>query len=202
MKRLDKSFDERIDNFRFVEFQDINEHGFERRVSETYIDDQLADRHVVQTIGFVSQADITKLIPPAPIWASEPTIRTECDEVTAVHDGVEQKHVTYWHVFIYAGLPKRQKIGEEVYIGDTLWQESDFYSNGQRARRCVYLRRDPDVMKCQHWRSDGTKEKDVFIRYREDGSRKERETRYDEEGNRKPGTAIREYDAQGILTSE
>ena len=35
-----------------------------------------------------------------------------------------------------------------------------------------------------------------------DGSRSERETRYDEQGNREPGIQSREYDAEGNLVPE
>lgn len=47
------------------------------------------------------------------------------------------------------------------------------------------------------YRFVGTRERVVFTRDREDGSRMERETRSDEGGERIPGTTSREFDPQG-----
>jgi hypothetical protein len=185
VKSRRKTNDRRTDEFRLVRQRDRNEYGLERRISETYLGAQLLERRVVQTIGTVSLADAAKRMPRVPIWASETTIRV------------------YWEIYVGTNPPKRlRRLGEQTYVGDSLWQETDFHRNGKRARRCVYDAYDPVVKRCYYTRPDGTMEKEVRIRHQKDGSRTEEEMRYDEQGNREPGTIRREYDTDGNLVSE
>ena len=102
-----------------------------------YIGSLWLERRVVQTIGAVTLADATKRMPRVPIWASETTIRVDCDEVIRVQDGIPHRRVTYWEVYVGTSPPKKlRRLGEETLVGDSLWQETDFHRNGKRARRC------------------------------------------------------------------
>jgi hypothetical protein len=203
VKSRRKTNDRRIDEFRLVRQRDRNEYGLERRTSETYLGSQLLERRVVQTIGTVSLAVAAKRMPRVPIWASQTTVRVDCHEVVRVQDGIPHRRVTYWEVYVGTSPPKKlRRLGQETYVGDSLMEETDFYSNGNRARRCVYFAHDPVRKRCYFLRPDGTKEKELLVHYRKDGSRTEEETRYDEQGHGEPGTFKREYDADGNLVSE
>ena len=203
MKVRKRRSDKRADEFRSVRQRDRNEHGLERRVTETYLGSRLLERRVVQTIGAVTLAQAARHMPRAPIWASETTIRVDCVEVIGVQGGIPRRRVTYWEVYVGTNPPKKlRRLGEQTYVGDSLWQETDFHRNGKRARRCVYDAYDPVVKRCYYTRPDGTMEKEVRVRHQKDGSRTEEETRYDEQGNREPGMIRREYDTDGNLISE